>query len=159
MSAVDQAYPPAMEANRNAPVFAEGRIELTVPPERAWDVMADFERWPSWNPEVRSMTLDGPVAEGTEFRWKAGPATIVSTLRLVDRPNALGWSGRTMGVRALHVWRFEPVNGGSTVRMEESFEGLVATLMRERLQRQLDASTSTGLEALKAAAEKGNRSD
>jgi hypothetical protein len=88
------------------------------------------------------------------FRWKAGPGTIVSTLRRVDRPRVLGWTGRTMGVRAKHVWRFEPSGRGTTVSMRESFDGLVARLLRTRLQQQLDATTPKGLEALKAEAER-----
>jgi hypothetical protein len=27
------------------------------------------------------MTMEGPLAEGSVFRWKAGPGTITSTLR------------------------------------------------------------------------------
>jgi hypothetical protein len=90
---------------------------------------------------------------GTVFRWKAGPGTITSTLRLVDRPRALGWTGRTFGIDAIHVWRFEPQGATTMASMEESFSGLVARLFRRRLQRQLDATTKTGLENLKAVAE------
>lgn len=88
------------------------------------------------------------------FRWKAGPSRIVSTLRRVESPNVLAWTGRTTGVRAIHVWRFEPSGEGAVASMEESFDGTVARLLRKRLQRQLDESTTKGLEALKAAAER-----
>jgi hypothetical protein len=80
------------------------------------------------------------------FRWKAGPGTITSVLRLVDRPRALGWTGRTFGIDAIHVWRFEPRGPTTIASMEESFDGLVAKLFRRRLQRQLDATTKSGLE-------------
>ena len=127
---------------------------MSASPQRLWDIMADFESWPSWNPEVGSVALEGPVADGTVFRWKTGPSTIVSTLRRVEPPHVLGWTGRTMGIRAIHVWRFEPSGDGAVASMEESFEGAVAKLLRGRLQRQLDGSTTRGLEALKAAAER-----
>jgi hypothetical protein len=143
-----------VNADRRAPVFSEGRIAVSATPEHVWDIMADLENWPSWNRDVQSVTLDGPVAEGTVFRWKSGPTRLVSTLRRVERPNVLGWTGRTMGIGAIHVWRFEPSGEGSVASMEESFDGAIAKLLRTRLQRQLDATTAKGLEALKAAAER-----
>jgi hypothetical protein len=126
---------------------------VSASPEALWDVLADFEKWPTWNPDVDSVTLNGPVANGSIFRWKAGPTRLVSTLQRVDRPRALGWTGRTWGVRAIHLWRFEPRPGGAVASMEESFDGAVAKLLRKRLQKQLDETTAKGLQALKAAAE------
>jgi carbon monoxide dehydrogenase subunit G len=142
-----------MKAHPNAPVFSQGQIEIAASPEAVWDLMADIRRWPSWNPDVKEVSLQGEVTEGTVFRWKAGPGTITSTLRLVDRPRALGWTGRTFGIAAIHVWRFEQHGPTTIASMEESFEGLLAWLFRRRLQRQLDDTTRTGLENLKAAAE------
>jgi uncharacterized protein YndB with AHSA1/START domain len=103
-----------MEADRRAPVFAEGRIAVAASPERVWDILADLESWPSWNADVDAVTLEAPVRPGTVFRWKAGSAKIVSTLREVERPLRLSWTGRTMGVDAIHVWRFEPSGDGVT---------------------------------------------
>ena len=143
-----------MEVDRGAPVFAEGQISIAVDPQRLWDIMADFEGWPSWNPDVDSVKLEGPVADGSVFRWKSGSANLVSTIRHVERPRELGWTGQTMGIRAAHVWRFEHSGEGAVASMEESFDGGVAKLFRKRLQRQLDATTSRGLEALKRAAER-----
>lgn len=143
-----------MNADRMAPVFSEGQIDVDAPPEALWDLMADFEDWPRWNPDVQSVKLEGPVAEGTIFRWKAGVTRLVSTLRLVDRPNALGWTGRTLGIRAIHVWRFVSRPGGAVASMEESFDGAVAKLFRKRLQRQLDETTSESLLRLKKTAER-----
>ena len=143
-----------MEADRNAPVFSEGEISVAASAERVWDILADFENWPSWNAEINSVTLEGPMAPGTVFRWKAGSTKIVSTLREVDRPNRLSWTGRTMGIDAIHVWHFRPSNGGATVSMQESFSGLVAKLLRKKLQRDLVVTTANGLAALKAAAER-----
>jgi hypothetical protein len=142
-----------VQADRNAPVFSEGRIEIAASPQALWDLMADIGAWPTWNPDVKEVSVHGEIAEGTKFRWKAGPGTITSTLRLVDRPRAMGWTGRTFGIDAIHVWRFEPQGATTMASMEESFSGLVASLFRRRLQRQLDATTKTGLENLKAVAE------
>lgn len=146
-----------VKANRNAPVYSHGQIEIAASPEAVWNLMADIESWPNWNSDVKEVTLQGEIVEGTPFRWKAGPGTITSVLRIVDRPNALGWTGRTFGIDAIHVWRFEPRGETTIASMEESFDGLVARLFRSRLQKQLDATTEAGLETLKATAERRQR--
>jgi uncharacterized protein YndB with AHSA1/START domain len=137
-----------------APVRSRSEIEIAAPPEVVWDVLTRFEQWPQWNPEVKSMSYDGPLAPGSEFRWKAGPGTIVSTLELVDPPRAVSWRGRTMSIKALHEWRLEPRDGGTHVETEESFSGLLARLFRGQLQKTLDKSLSDGLERLKGEAER-----
>lgn len=138
----------------DAPVKSKREVEITAPPEVVWEVLTGFEQWPDWNPDVRSMSFAGPVAPGSEFRWKAGPGTIVSTLEEVDRPRYIRWRGRTMSIKAMHEWRFEPSNGGTRVETEESFSGLLARLFRGSLQKTLDRSTESGLEHLKRESER-----
>ena len=65
-----------MKANKNAPVFSQGAIEVAAPPHAVWDLLADIRGWPRWNADVQEVSIDGEVAEGTVFRWKAGPGTI-----------------------------------------------------------------------------------
>jgi hypothetical protein len=62
-----------------------------------------------------------------------------------------------MGIKAFHVWRLEPRNGQTSVRTEESFDGLVARLLRGSLQKTLDKSLEEGLQHLKAEAERRAR--
>ena len=138
----------------NAPVVAAGAIEIAAQPEVVWDVMAAIDRWPSWNPDVKWASLDGELTAGSKFRWKAGPGTITSTLRCVEPPRLLSWSGQTMGVDAIHVWRLEPHGGGTLVRTQESWEGLVAWVLRGRMQKMLEDAIAAGLHHLKAEAER-----
>jgi uncharacterized protein YndB with AHSA1/START domain len=137
-----------------APVRSSREVEIAAPPEVVWDVLTRFEEWPQWNPEVKSMSIDGPAAPGTEFRWKSGPGTIVSTLEQVDPPGYIRWRGRTMSIKAMHEWRLEPRDGGTHVETEESFSGLLARLFGGQLQKTLDKSLDEGLEHLKGEAER-----
>ena len=138
-----------------APVRSSSQIDVAAPPKVVWEVLTSFERWPQWNPDVKSMSFNGPLAPGSEFRWKAGPGTIVSTLERVEPPRAIAWRGRTMSIKAMHEWRLEPRDGGTHVETEESFSGLLARLFRGPLQKTLDKSLSDGLEHLKREAERG----
>jgi uncharacterized protein YndB with AHSA1/START domain len=138
----------------DAPVKSKREVEIAASPEVVWEVLTGFEHWPDWNPDVKSMSFQGPVAPGSEFRWKAGPGTIVSTLEEVDRPRFIKWRGRTLSIKAVHDWRFEPSNGGTRVETEESFSGFLARLFRGSLQKTLDRSTESGLEHLKRESER-----
>lgn len=137
-----------------APVRSSRSIEVAAPPEVVWDVLTGFADWPKWNPDVKSMSFDGPLEPGLTFRWKSGPGTIVSTLEEVDPPRRVRWRGRTMSIAALHEYRLEPRDGGTRVETEETFSGLLARLMRGSLQKTLDRALEQGLEQLKAEAER-----
>jgi uncharacterized protein YndB with AHSA1/START domain len=145
--------PPA-GINESAPVVSRSEIEIAAPPDAVWDVLTDFERWPSWLRDVKSMSIEGPVAAGTVFRWKAGPGTITSTIQRVERPRLIAWTGRTLGIDAIHFWHFEERDGGTFVRTAESYEGLVARLLRRSLQKTLDRALPDGLQDLKAEVER-----
>ena len=153
-------YPPrtvsetAAGINESAPVVGRSEIEIAAPPDAVWEVLTAFEGWPSWLRDVKSMSIEGPVAPGTVFRWKAGPATITSKLERVEPPQLISWTGRTLGIKAIHFWHFEARDGGTFVRTEESYEGLVARLLRRSLQKTLDRALDDGLQDLKAEVER-----
>jgi hypothetical protein len=88
------------------------------------------------------------------FRWKAGPGTITSRIEHFERPQLVAWSGRTLGIRAIHVWRLEAQNGRTLARTEESYDGLVARVLRRSLQKTLDTALTDGARYLKTEAEK-----
>jgi uncharacterized protein YndB with AHSA1/START domain len=142
-----------MDVNKAAPVVAASEIEVAAPPDAVWDVLTDFDRWPTWNPDVKSMSFDGDVAEGSKFRWRSGPGRIVSTIRRVERPRLIGWTGKTFGASAVHVYRLEGRDGHTLVKTEESFEGPVARLARRPMQRMLEKALEKGLSHLKARVE------
>ncbi len=133
---------------------ARASREIAADPDTVWDVLVDVRAWPSWNPDVRSVSAPGTLAEGVEFRWKTGPGTITSAVREIDRPRGISWTGRTLGIEAVHVWRLEPVDGGTLALSEESWAGAVVRLLRGSMRRTLERSLETGLLHLKAEAER-----
>jgi uncharacterized protein YndB with AHSA1/START domain len=143
-----------MEINRNAPATAEGELRIDADPETVFEVISGIDRWPSWNPDVKSVRVEGPVQPGTVFRWKAGPSTLTSTLRVVDPPREIAWTGTTMGIKAVHVFRFQASDGGTVARSEESWDGLIARLLKCYSRRTLDKGIRGVLAHLKAEAER-----
>lgn len=146
------------EIDALAPVVGTSEIEVAAAPETVWAVLTQIQGWPSWNPAVKSVSFEGGLEKGSEFRWKAGPGTIRSTIRDLDAPWRIAWTGTSLGLKAIHVHTFERHDGGTIVRTEESYDGLVARLFRGRLQKMLDGALQGGLQHLKAEAERRERS-
>jgi hypothetical protein len=145
-----------MQINRNAPATAAGELRIDADQRTVYAVLSAIEQWPSWNPDVRWVRLQGPVQPGTVFRWKAGLSSLTSTLQVVDPPHELTWTGTTMGIKAVHVFRLQPADGGTLARSEESWEGPLASLLKRSSRKTLDRGIRSVLERLKAEAERRN---
>ena len=143
-----------MDIDRSAPAIAEGEVQIAAPPETVWEVISDIAAWPSWNTDVKSMKLEGPVAPGSTFRWKAGSSSLVSTLKVVDPPREIAWTGVTMGIHAVHVFRLEPSDGGTRAHSAESFRGLIPTVFRGYSRKVLQRGIDRILALLKTEAER-----
>jgi len=143
-----------MEIDSGAPAVARGEIDVAASPETIWRVLTEVGSWPAWNPDVKSASLEGPLAVGTQFRWKAGPGTITSTLQSIEPPHRIGWTGRTFGINAIHVHRLERQGETTNVTSEESWDGLLVRLLRRPLRKTLEKSVNSGLQHLKAEAER-----
>jgi uncharacterized protein YndB with AHSA1/START domain len=143
-----------MEINRDAPATAEGELQIDADPQTVFSVISAIDQWPSWNPDVRSVTIQGPVQPGTVFRWKAGPSSLTSTLQVVDPPHQLGWTGTTMGIKAVHLFRFQATDGGTLARSEESWEGVLARMLKGYSRKTLDKGIRNVLARLKTEAER-----
>ena len=142
-----------MDINHDAPATASAETLIHAPLSHVWALQADLEGWPRWNAAVTRMNLRGPLAAGTEFRWKAGGLSITSTLQEVTPPHRIVWTGRAPGLRAVHVWHFEAADGGTRAHTAESFEGWLARLLPGLMRKMLAASLEQGLAALKTACE------
>lgn len=143
-----------MEVDRQAPAIARSELEIAAAPGVVWEVLTDVAGWPRWNPDVKSATIEGALAAGTTFRWKSGPGTITSTLERVEPPHLIAWTGRTLGIRAVHVYRLQRRGDATVVVSEESWDGLLVKLLRGPLTRSLQKALESGLGHLRAEVER-----
>jgi uncharacterized protein YndB with AHSA1/START domain len=146
-----------VDIDRSAPATADGEVQISAPVETVWAVIADLSSWATWNSEIKSMAFDGRLEPGSTFRWKSGSASLISTLQVVEAPREIGWTGQTMGIKAVHVFHFEPMSGGTLARSAESFRGLIPSILkrfsRKTLRRGIDGIlTSLKMEAERRAA-------
>lgn len=145
------------EVSRSAPVVESAEIVIDAPLEVVWKVISDFEKWPDWNSAVTRMDFRGPLTAGTSFEWVGGGSKIVSRLEEVDPYKRLVWSGKTFGIHAVHVWKFDRSDTGTCVFTEESFEGFIARIIPGVMRKMLAKALREGLTALKIASESRER--
>jgi len=143
-----------MDADRHAPAFAEGEVSIDAPRALVWQVLTDFVAWPQWSPGVTFVTMNGDVEPGTGFRWKSGRNTIKSKLVDVEPPGVIVWTGRTTGIKAVHAYQLSDDGAGTTVRAQESWNGIVVKVLGRTLQPTLQSATDEGLAALKLECER-----
>lgn len=146
-----------VEVNPSAPAVGASEALIHAPIDIVWQVLSDFEGWPTWNPSVSFIQLNGPFEVGMTFVWVAGGSKIVSRVEEIEPPHRLVWSGTTWGIRAIHVWNLAERDAGTHVHTTESFEGLVAKLFAGRMKKMLAEALSQGTSALKEASEARHR--
>ena len=139
----------------------ERTIEIEASADRVWEVLAELEAYPVWNPFVVSMV--GELTPGARLTVRLQPPggramTLRPTVLRAEPGRELRWLGR-LGVRGLldgeHHFTIQPL-GPARVRFVhgEAFRGLLVRLVGRTLGR-----TAQGFEAmnraLKALAESG----
>src|SRR6187549_3155809 len=102
-----------MQLEHNAPVVARQEMLINAPIEKVWHLQADIAHWHEWHTDMGAAKLEGDVKAGTVFRWKAAGLNIVSTLQTVEPERSIGWTGISLGSRAVDTWHFEATPNGT----------------------------------------------
>jgi hypothetical protein len=143
-----------LDINRRAPAIAAAEVLILAPLDIVWSVLTKIDEWSRWNPNVSRVDLRGPLGAGTAFYWKAGGATISAILQEVSPQQRIAWTGRTFGIRAVHIWTFQETDNGVIVRTEESFDGILVRLLAGPMRKMLASSLEKSIQALKAECER-----
>jgi hypothetical protein len=140
------------QVQAGAALLARHEVFVKAPPAVVWDLLVDVPRWPSWHPPILRAEAPGPLAPGISFTWTNEGTDIKSTVAVARPPALLAWTGSASVARAVHVWRLEPVAGGTRVAVEESMDGPLLSWLYP--QRKLDADVARWLADLRDAAER-----
>jgi len=114
-------------------------VEISVPPERVWAVMAEVERWPEWTPSVSRIRrrATGPLAVG---QWVlVRQPRLPPALWRVDRlepGQAFTWVSSGPGFRVAGIHALEPLPDGTRVTLAIEITGPLGPLLA-RLTRKL----------------------
>jgi hypothetical protein len=140
--------------NNNAPVKCSKAITILSGSEKVWEVMSNINNWATWQTEISAPQLNGELKPETTFDWKTGGAKIHSTLHTVNPNRQLGWTGKTFGMYAIHNWELKEIDGITTVQVEESMEGFLASVFKSTFNKSLEKGMQNWLELLKRECEK-----
>lgn len=143
--------------NQSAPVLANQSIDIAAPVEIVWEVLSNIEEWPNWQDPVTKSEVRGTLEEGVIFIWKADGLRFRSRIHTLQEPVLMGWTGTTFGAQAVHNWQLEDngstANPRTTVRVEESLQGVFPLLLAKSMSTDLEKGMSEQLDALKRTAE------
>jgi hypothetical protein len=139
--------------DETAPVIARHEIEIAAPLATVWGLHTDINAWPTWQTEVTSARIVGPLEPGATFAWSTFGLDVTSTVYRVEEHSGTLWGGPASGIDGVHEWIFRETPTGVRVSTSESWSGPPVDADAATLQAQLDASLVSWLRHLKAAAE------
>ena len=142
-----------MDIDENAPVITRDEILIAAPLSTVWGLHTDISSWSEWLPDIDSSTIEGPLEVGGVFHWQTSGLSIESTIREIDQPRRIVWSGLAQGIVAIHLWTMTQSENGVRVHTEESWDGEPVRAQPKELQRALDDSLRGWLQNLKHKAE------
>jgi hypothetical protein len=91
--------------------------ETSASPEAVWRIWSDTDTWPDWNPDMKSVSLEGPFASGAagDMETKSGGHHQVSLQDVGERPR-LHPGLRRVPMTKLHFrCEIAPTAGGSRI--------------------------------------------
>ena len=104
---------------------------LPHPPERVWDVLADFARYAEWNPLNLEASGDARVGAKVAMRF-LNPAKASATVRQTvtitraERGRVLAWRGHVpLLFTGDHLFELRPEAGGTRLFHSETLRGLI----------------------------------
>jgi uncharacterized protein YndB with AHSA1/START domain len=142
-----------MKIDYNAPLHAEKDILISAPLEKVWSAITQIDQWSKWQPDVTTSKLDGSLATGTMFYWKAKGLNITSTIQILEPMQSIGWTGESLGMQAIHIWTFEKREDSVYVKTEESLSGWFPRVLKLFDPKFLEKSLQNSLQILKAHVE------
>ena len=132
----------------------EESILISATAEKVFSLYSNVPGWPSWDPDVRESSIDGPFAPGARgtLRPSNGPKARI-TLTEVAQNRLFTVESRL----PLCVMRFEhelsDASGQTRARHRVSFSGVMAPVFGRLIGSQIRNGLPRTLEGLKRAAE------
>jgi hypothetical protein len=122
-------------------------IDINASPEKAWEVLTDFDRFPQWNPFIRQISGSPEIGAKLKIQLQTSRGksrTYRPTVTKVEPNHELRWFGKSIipGIfNGERIFTIEPLktNHVRFVHME-IFTGLGVALVGNRLDKDMNES-------------------
>lgn len=114
-------------------------ITINADIKTVWEIFADFEAYPNWNPFIKS--IKGEIAVGKKFHAEIGSMKFKPMTKVFQIKEEFTWLGRLFipGIfDGRHSFIFEETKYGKTVMIQkEHFNGILVPFMRKKLDSEI----------------------
>jgi carbon monoxide dehydrogenase subunit G len=139
----------------------ERSATIAVPPERAFDYVADAGNALKWMHNFSRFDPERPGSRGLGARVNATGlvmgSPITTTLEIVEFDPPRRLASRTTGrLKSYSIWEFAPAEGGTRVTFSGEYDvpgGLLRVIGGPLVQRELETNAEISLRNLKAVLE------
>ena len=124
-------------------------IKINASREKVWEILTDYEKYPEWNPFVKSLT--GVVKVGNRIEIKLPGMKFKPVVLTLDKNTEFKWLGHFLfkelfdGEHRFHL--SDDGNGVTHLGHSESFKGILV----KPLLRSIGKSTKQGFEEMNGA--------
>jgi hypothetical protein len=126
-------------------------IEINAPINNVWNILTEFDKYPSWNPFIKS--INGEVKEGSIFKVTlqqpgSKPITLSPRCLKFEKESEFRWLGHLLFPGLFdgeHIFILEKLDTNKTKLIQkENFKGILVPL----LWKQLNTKTRNGFELM-----------
>lgn len=135
-------------------INVEFSVIVQATADELWDILTAVESWRQWQgTRFVKLTEPGPIREGSIFSVElAGLKWHVRVMK-AERPHKIVWAGRRAGLKAVHEWEFNEIDGKTTVTTRESMAGWLLLVAHHTVRKTLSGTDEKWLADLKTRAE------
>lgn len=124
----------------------ETQITIAATPEKVWEILTDFKRYPQWNPFIKS--IEGVVEVGNQIKISLPDMKFSPQVLVFEKNRELKWLGKLF-LKGLfdgeHRFLLEGLPNGETLfTHSEAFSGILVPLFKTKLE----TNTKAGFEAM-----------
>jgi hypothetical protein len=138
----------------------QASIEISADPQKVWDILKDFDRYPEWNPCLISVT--GEKSVGSWIHVTLNPEYSMNTgfkARLLEysREKGIRWFGRLPVPHLFagdHSFEILPTSSGVMFIQKEEFSGILVPFLKGMIEGRTKKGYEEMNRALKARSEK-----
>lgn len=134
--------------------------QTSARPETVWRLWTDPKTWPEWNPDVESMTMEGPFARGSKalMRTHAGRSHRMQVTALEPGREFHLETSPIPGTTFTFACRVTPSAQGSSISQGLTMRGPLSIVMSPLAGERIAESFRRLLDGLAAAAERADGS-